>query len=77
MGSALSSPSGVRGAAPAANAFWHILSLANASGDNDFGSDFTGHYPPENDNVHGGRGSKTPKPKRCRSILRHFSLIRH
>ena len=33
--------------------FWNILSLglANASGDNDFGSYFTSPYPSENDNV--------------------------
>jgi len=39
----VSSPSGVRFTAPAANAFLALLSLANASGDDDFGSYFTTH----------------------------------
>jgi len=32
--------------------FWHILSLGNASGGNNFGSYFTSHYPSENDNIY-------------------------
>ena len=36
QGSAVSSPSGVRGGAPAANALQHILHLGNASGRNNF-----------------------------------------
>jgi len=39
LGSAVSSPSG-----SVAEHFWHILSLANASGDNDFDSYFASLY---------------------------------
>ena len=38
--------------APAANAFCLILSLANASDDNNFDSCFTSRYPSEDDNGH-------------------------